>query len=252
MNQQEAMFKYCLRLGDNALIRSYRLSEWCSNAPILEEDLALTNFALDMIGRTQALLGYAGQIEEKGRTDDDLVYRRGERSFFNVLLTELPNKDFAYTMARELYMSAFEYFYYSGLVASKDATLAAIAAKTLKEIKYHLSHATDWVLRLGDGNAESHAKMQTAVDDLWPYASELFEADAVDAAMISAISAPDPAALKDSWVKHVSAILREATLDVPTTMYTHTGGRNGIHSENLGHILAEMQFLPHAYPDAKW
>lgn len=252
MNQQEAMFKYCLRLGDNALIRSYRLSEWCSNAPILEEDLALTNFALDMIGRAQALLGYAGQIEGKGRTDDDLAYRRGERSFFNVLLTELPNQDFAYTMARELYLSTFEYFYYSGLVSSKDATLAAIAAKTLKEIKYHLSHATDWVLRLGDGTAESHAKMHAAVDDLWPYASELFESDAVDAAMISAIGAPDPASLKDNWTKHVSGILKEATLDVPTTMYTHTGGRNGIHSENLGHILAEMQFLPHAYPDAKW
>lgn len=252
MNHQEALLKYCLRLGDNALIRSYRLSEWCSNAPILEEDLALTNFALDMIGRAQALLSYAGQTEGKGRTDDDLAYKRGERSFYNVLLTELPNQDFAYTMARELYMSALEYYVYSDLAKCSDATLAAIAAKTLKEVKYHLAHATDWVLRLGDGTEESHERMQKAVDELWPYTSELFETDAADAEMVASVGAPDMQQIFNRWQKHVADVLKEATLDMPTSMYTQSGGRNGIHSEYMGHILSEMQFLQHAYPDAKW
>jgi ring-1,2-phenylacetyl-CoA epoxidase subunit PaaC len=252
MNHQEALLKYCLRLGDNALIRSYRLSEWCSNGPILEEDLALTNFALDMIGRAQALLSYAGQTEGKGRTDDDLAYRRNERSFYNVLLTELPNQDFACTMARELYLSTLEYYVFSDLAKCSDATLAAISAKTLKEVKYHLAHATDWVLRLGDGTEESHDRMQKAVDELWPYTSELFETDAVDAEMVASVGAPDMQLVFARWQKHIADVLKEATLDMPTSMYTQTGGRNGLHSEYMGHILSEMQFLQHAYPDAKW
>ena len=252
MTDKQALYKYCLHLGDNALVLSYRLSEWCRNAPILEEDLALTNFALDMIGRAQALLQYAGEIEGQGRSADDLAYRRGERQFYNDLLTEMPNGDFAQTMARQLFQSVYEYYYYTALAKSTDATLAAIAAKTLKEIKYHMAHATDWVLRLGDGTAESNKRMQKAVNDLWSFTGELFEMD--DAAKILAEKgmAVNTTSLKAHWYEHVSKVLTEATLLVPDDGYMQTGGAEGIHTEHLGHILSEMQYLQRAYPDAAW
>ena len=252
MIQQEALYKYTLRLGDNALIRSYRLSEWCSNAPILEEDLALTNFALDMIGRAQSLLGYAGQVEGKGQSADDLAYKRHERSFLNVLMVELPNNDFAFTMARELFLSVYEYYYFTDLAKCSDPTLAAIAAKTLKEVKYHMAHSADWTLRLGDGTDESHARMQDAINKLWPYAGELFEADMPDTMLMNSLNTPDVPGLQKKWEDHIASVLREATLHAPTTPFVHHGGRNGLHTEYMGHILAEMQFLQHAYPDATW
>ena len=252
MTQQEALYKYTLRLGDNALIRSYRLSEWCSNAPILEEDLALTNFALDMIGRAQSLLGYAGEVEGKGRTADDLAYKRHERMFVNVLMVELPNNDFAFTIARELFLSVYEYYYFTELARCDDPTLAAIAAKALKEVKYHMAHSTDWTLRLGDGTEESQARMQDAINKLWPYAGELFEADVTDAMLTNSMNTPDSPRLLKTWEDHVCAVMKEATLRTPTVPFMQHGGRNGVHTEYMGHILAEMQFLQHAYPDATW
>ncbi len=248
----QELYKYCLRLGDNALVLSYRLSEWCSNAPILEEDLALTNFALDMLGRAQVLLQYAAEAEGSGKTADDLAYRRGERQFYNNLITEMPNGDFAQTMARQLFVSVFEYYFYNELRNSKNETLAAIAAKTLKEIKYHMAHASDWVARLGDGTAESHDRMQRAINELWGYTGELFEMDETESALLKEGISVDVLALKPKWYDHVSRVLDEATLLVPDDGYAQTGGRNGIHTENLGHILSEMQYLQRAYPDAVW
>ncbi len=252
MTDKQALVKYCLRLGDNSLVLSYRLSEWCRNAPILEEDLALTNFAFDMIGRTRLLLNYAGETEGEGRTDDDLAYRRGEREFYNNLIVELPNGDFAATIARQLFISAFEFYFFTALQRSTDTTLSEIAAKTLKEVKYHLAHAADWVIRLGDGTEESHNRMQKAVDELWMFTGELFEMDDVDSLLIGLGIAVNLAELKPKWYDKVSRVLSEATLLVPKDGYVQTGSRKGIHTEYLGHILSEMQFLQRAYPDAKW
>lgn len=252
MTEQQALFNYCLRLGDDALVQSYRLSEWCSNAPILEEDLALTNFALDMIGRAQALLSYAGAIEGKGRTDDDLAYKRGERQFYNHLITELPNGDFAFTIARLLFTSSYEFGFYTALQQSADATLAAIAAKTIKEIKYHLSHASEWAIRLGNGTEESHGRLQCAVNSLWMYTGELFETDELDVLLHSANIGIDNAQLHMGWKHQVESVLNEATIEIPKDEYMQTGSRKGIHTEYLGHILSEMQYLQRAYPEATW
>jgi ring-1,2-phenylacetyl-CoA epoxidase subunit PaaC len=252
MTEQEALYKYCLRLGDNALILSYRLSEWCSRAPMLEEDLALTNFALDMIGRSQAFLKYAGKIEGKQRTDDDLAYRRAEREFYNNLITELPNGNFAFTIARQFFISSFEFYFFKELQRSTNTAIAAIAAKTLKEVKYQLAHATDWMLRLGDGTGESYLKMQRALNDIWMFTGELFEMDEVDECLIKNGIAVDLNTLKPHWTEHVRAVLDEAKVTVPLEHYMQSGSRKGIHTEHLGHILSEMQYLQRTYPDATW
>jgi len=252
MTEQQALLNYCLQLGDDALVQSYRLSEWCSNAPILEEDLALTNFALDMTGRAQALLAYAATIEGNNRTEDDLAYRRPERQYLNHLIMELPNTDFAFTIARMLFTAAYEYLLYAELTASSNEMIAAIAAKTVKEVKYHLAHARDWALRLGDGTEESHEKMQLAVNRLWAFTGELFEkGEGVDSLLNSKI-AVDVAAFKERWMEMVSGVLREATIAIPTETFMQTGGLKGIHTEYLGHMLSEMQYLQRAYPDATW
>ncbi len=252
MNQQQALYKYCVGLGDDALIQSYRLSEWCRNAPILEEDLALTNFALDMTGRAQVLLSYAGKVEGAGRTDDDLAYRRAERQFYNHLIMELPNGDFAFTMARLLFTATYEYYFFTELKNSADHDLAAVAAKTVKEVKYHMAHATDWVLRLGDGTEESHNRMQKAVNELWMYTHELFATDPDVAMLRDGNIAVDLAVVKSAWLQFISRTLTEATLAVPADGYQQTGGAAGIHTEHMGHILSEMQYLQRAYPDATW
>lgn len=252
MTKQEALFKYLLRLGDNALILSQRLSEWCSNAPFLEEDLALTNFALDMVGRAQAFLKYAGEVEGKGRTEDALAYRRSERQYYNNQIAELPNGDFAHTVVKQLFISAFEFCLFSELQNSKDATLAAISTKTLKEVKYHLAHAGDWVIRLGDGTAESHKRVQKAVDALWMFTGEQFEMDETDRRLIDEEIAVDLQPLHQSWRSYVVDILKQATVIIPEGKYMQTGSRLGIHTEHLGHLLSEMQYLQRAYPDAKW
>jgi ring-1,2-phenylacetyl-CoA epoxidase subunit PaaC len=252
MTQQQALYKYCLTLGDDALIHSYRLSEWCSNAPILEEDLALTNFSLDMLGRAQALLSYAAKIEGKGKTEDDMAYRRGEREFYNHLIFEMPNGDFAHSMVKLLFTSVFEYFFFSELVRSSDATLSAIAAKTVKEVKYHMAHAADWALRLGDGTEESNYRMQKAVNTLWTYTGELFETDPATALLEDKNIAVDMALIKAKWYAEITRIIKEAQLEMPADEYMQTGSSKGIHTEHLGHILSEMQYLQRAYPEATW
>jgi ring-1,2-phenylacetyl-CoA epoxidase subunit PaaC len=252
MTQQEALFKYLLRLGDTSLVHSQRLSEWCSNAPFIEEDLALTNFALDMIGRSQVLLKYAGEVEGKGKTDDMLAYRRNERQYFNCLLVEMPNGDFGVTMVRLLFVAAFEKELFTALQNSKDETIAALAKKTLKEVRYHLEHAADWVVRLGNGTEESHARVQNAVNDLWMFTGDMFDMDESDKLLIEAGIAVDLSSIKTVWDAYISSVLNAASLKKPVATYMQSGSKNGIHTEHLGHLLGEMQYLQRAYPDAHW
>jgi ring-1,2-phenylacetyl-CoA epoxidase subunit PaaC len=252
MTKQEAIYNYTLRLGDDSLILGHRLSELCSRGPILEEDLALTNISLDLIGRTEALLKYAALIEDKGKTENDLAYRRAENNYYNHLITEQPNGDFAHTIARQLFISSYEYLFYTELEKSSDETLSAIAKKTVKEIKYHMQHSTDWTIRLGDGTSESHDRMQKAINDLWMFTGELFEMDEIEAQLLPEGISVDLIPLKTHWKNYIKTVLDEATLKVPEDGYMQTGSRKGIHTENLGHILSEMQYLQRAYPDAKW
>lgn len=252
MTKQEALYTYCLRLADDSLILGHRLSELCSRAPFIEEDLALTNISLDMIGRTEALLKYASQIEGSGKSADDLAYRRPEPKYFNHLLCEMPNGNFADTIARQLFQSAYEYFLYSELEKSSDATIAGIASKTVKEIRYHFQHAADWTIRLGDGTDESKQKMQKAIDDLWMFTGELFEMDEVESILMKEGVTADLVPIKLQWQNKIQSILQEATLTMPEDGYMQTGSRKGIHTEHLGHILSEMQYLQRAYPDATW
>ncbi|HRJ39239.1 MAG TPA: phenylacetate-CoA oxygenase subunit PaaC [Flavobacteriales bacterium] len=252
MNQQEALYQYTLRLGDNALILGHRLSEWTSKAPLLEEDLALGNLALDLLGQANSLLEYAGKTEGKGRSQDDLAYKRAEREFLNNLLVELPNGDFGFTIVRQFLYSTFSLFLYEELSKSKDEQIAAIAAKSLKEIKYHVRHSSDWMLRLGDGTEESHNRVQKSLNDIWMYTGELFEMNEVDAILIKAGIAADLNAIKQKWSSKIEEVLSQATLKRPQDAFMQTGSRKGIHTEYLGFILAEMQYLPRAYPTAKW
>lgn len=252
MDVNKELYTYTLRLGDDALILGHRLSEMCSKAPFLEEDLALTNISLDLIGRAQALLKYAAEIENNEKTEDDIAYRRPENKYYNHLITEQPNGDFARVIARQFFVSVYEYHFYNELTKSKDPILAGIAAKTVKEVRYHMEHATDWVLRLGDGTSESRARMQKAIDDLWMYTGELFEMDYVDDILLPAGIAVNKAVLKNKWDQAIADALNEATLTLPSESYMQSGSRKGIHTEHLGHILSEMQYLQRAYPDAKW
>jgi ring-1,2-phenylacetyl-CoA epoxidase subunit PaaC len=252
MTAQDALFEYLLRLGDNALILGHRLSEWCGHSPALEEDLALSNVALDLIGQTQLWLNLAGEVEGKGRDADKLAYLRDARDFRNVLLVEQPNGDFALTMARQFYFDAWHYLVLRELTGSKDNRIAEIAAKGLKEVTYHLERSRDWVLRLGDGTEESHRRMQTAIDDLWMYTGELFESDEVDQAMVREGFGADLASLHEPWLGLVRATAEEATLTLPQPGWAQKGGKRGLHSEHLGYILADLQFLQRAYPNATW
>jgi ring-1,2-phenylacetyl-CoA epoxidase subunit PaaC len=252
MAAQDALFEYLLRLGDNALILGHRLSEWCGHSPALEEDLALSNVALDLIGQTQLWLNLAGEVEGKGQDADKLAYLRDARDFRNVLLVEQPNGDFALTMARQFYFDAWHYLLLRELTGSKDARIAEIAAKGLKEVTYHLERSRDWVLRLGDGTEESHRRMQTAIDDLWMYTGELFESDEVDQAMVREGLGPDLTMLHEPWLGLVRATAEEATLTLPQPGWAQKGGKRGLHSEHLGYILADLQFLQRAYPNATW
>jgi ring-1,2-phenylacetyl-CoA epoxidase subunit PaaC len=252
MTQQDALYNYTARLGDNALVLGHRFGEWCSNGPLLEEDLALTNIALDLIGRAQILLDYAGKIEGKGRTADDLAYRRAERKFYNNLLHELPNNDFAYSMARLLFVAAYDKILFEELTQSSDPQLAAIAGKALKEAKYHYQHAADWVIRLGDGTEESNNRMQKAINALWMFTGELFEKDETDVLLIKSKIAVDNDKIRIEWNALINHVFSEATLQRPQDGWMQTGSRNGVHTEHLGHLLADMQYLQRAYPDAKW
>ena len=252
MTDRDMLFDYLLRLGDNSLILGQRLAEWIGHTPMLEEDLALTNVGLDLIGQARMLLTYAGEVEGKGRDEDRLAFHRDTAEWRNLLLLEQPNGDFAKTMARQFFFDQFQYLQFEALSVSSDERLAAIAAKSLKEIVYHRRHSTDWILRLGDGTAESHEKMQTAIDELWGFVPEMFEMDATDEALLAAGIGIDVARLRPAWDAAVNAILAEATLARPEDSLSVRGSREGKHSEHLGYLLAEMQFLQRAYPDAKW
>lgn len=243
---------YALRIADNNLILGQRLSEWCGHGPVLEQDIALTNIALDLMGQARSWLQYAGELEGKGRTEDDLAFLRDERAFYNVLLVEQPNTDFAYTIVRQFLFDVFHYYFNEALVQSKDEKAAAIAAKSLKEITYHLRFSSEWVIRLGDGTKESHEKMQNAVNDLWEYSGELLEADTLDQEMLAAGIGPDLEKIALLYHNKVKEILQEATLELPSVAFFQTGGKQGKHSEHLGPMLAEMQFLQRAYPGMEW
>ncbi len=252
MAEPEPLCEYLLRLGDNCLILGHRLSEWCGHAPVLEEDIALANVALDLIGQAKLWLGLAGEVEGKGRDADRLAFLRDAREFRNLLLVEQKNGDFAVTMGRQFLFDAWHYLVLRELGRSADARIAEIAAKAVKEVAYHLERSRDWVVRLGDGTEESRRRMQRSVDVLWPYAGEMFEMDAVDEELVRQGVAADLAALRQPWFEHVGATLEEATLDRPEWGWMQRGGKRGLHSEHLGYLLAEMQFLQRAYPDAAW
>jgi ring-1,2-phenylacetyl-CoA epoxidase subunit PaaC len=246
------LFQYTLRLADTALILGHRLSEWVGHSPVIEEDLAFGNMGLDLIGQARALYTYAGQIEGKGRDEDALAYLRDAPEYRNLLLTEQPNGDFAATTVRQLLYAAFAYPYFERLAGSRDETLAAIAAKATKEMAYHQRHAAEWTIRLGDGTEESRARAQNALDDLWPYTGEMFEVDGIERALIEVGVAVEPASVRAAWDKTVGDVLAEATLSRPRDGFMQSGGRSGRHGEDLGHILAEMQFMQRAYPGATW
>jgi ring-1,2-phenylacetyl-CoA epoxidase subunit PaaC len=249
----KSLFEYCLRLGDSSLIAGQRLAEWCGHGPILEEDIAMTNMSLDLIGQARTFLTYAGQIEGKGRTEDDIAYLRDAMEYRNVLLVEQPNGDFAVTMMKQFFFSAYLYLLYKELSTSKDATIAAIAAKSLKEVTYHLRHSSQWILRLGDGTEESNQRTQDALNDLWMYTGDLFDMDAVDSELIKAGIACDLNKIKQEWQAMITEILTKAKLHIPAPdVWMMHGSRTGKHTEYLGYILAEMQTLQREYPGAKW
>jgi len=245
------LVQYTLGLADDALVLGHRLSEWCGHAPVLEEDIALANIALDLIGQARPLFAYAGEIEGRGRDEDQLAYFRDAPAFRNLLLVEQPNVDFAVTLVRQFLCAAFMDPFWRAMTASRDATLAAVAAKAEKEVAYHLRHSAEWVIRLGDGTSQSHARAQDAVDELWMYTGEMFETDHARA-LIEAGVAPDPAGLRAEWNRTVDTVLAQATLRRPADGWMQSGGRRGRHSEHLGHLLADLQFLQRAYPGATW
>lgn len=246
------LFAYALRLADNALILGHRLSEWIGHSPALEEDLALGNMGLDLIGQARAFYSYAGEVEGKGRDEDILAYFRDAQDWRNVLLAEQPNGDFAATIIRQFLFAAYVHPLYAALAKSKDATLAAIAVKAEKEMAYHIRHSGEWVIRLGDGTEESRERAQTALDELFAYTTELFESDEIEGALIDAGIAADPANLRSEWERTIQRVFTEATLKIPAQSFAQTGGRTGRHSEHLGYILADMQFLQRTYPGAQW
>ncbi|WP_425043099.1 1,2-phenylacetyl-CoA epoxidase subunit PaaC [Primorskyibacter sp. S87] len=253
MTREDAFLQFLLRMGDNTLILGHRVSEWCGHSPILEEDIALANTALDMIGQTQLWLGLAGEVQGTGKSADDLAFLRDAWDFRNVLLVEVPNGDFGRTLMRQFLFDAWHTIMLGRLIKSSDKRVAEIAEKASKEAAYHLERSGDTVVGLGDGTEESHARMQEALDYLWPYVGEMFASDEVDAEMVAAGIAPDPASLREEYDALVGRVLAEATLTVPEGRFAHKGGRSGrMHTEHLGHLLAQMQWLQRAYPGCEW
>jgi len=243
---------YALRLGDDALVLAQRLCEWAARSPQLEEDVALMNLALDLLGQSRSLLTLAGAREGRGRSEDDLAFLRDEPDVVNAQLMELPNGDFGRTMARQLLVSAYSVPLWQGLCSSTDPDLAGIAGKAVKEVTYHLDHARSWVVRLGDGTQESRRRMQAGLDEVWPYAFELFQTDDLLRRLVSRGVAPDPAELQARWWATVQEVLAEATLTVPETGWRPSGGRRGVHTEAFGYLLAELQHVHRSHPGASW
>lgn len=245
-----AMQAAVLELADDHLILGHRLSEWCGHAPMLEEDLALPNMALDLIGTARTLYDYAARLEGKGRSEDDLAFLRVEREYRNLLLCERPNGDFAQTMLRQLYFAAFMEPYWQAATGSSDEVIRGVAGKAVKEMAYHIRHAGEWVIRLGDGTDESAAKMRAAVEELHRFTGEMFEESDASAALEGML--PRRADLRAAWDRVIGMVFSEALLEVPEVRFPQTGGRQGLHGEQLGHLLAEMQYLQRAYPGATW
>lgn len=243
---------YALRRADDALILGHRLSEWCGHAPMMEEDMALANIGLDLIGQARELYSHAAKIEGAGNDEDTFAYLRDVRQYRNLLLVEQPNGDFARTIIRQFFYSTFADPYWRAMMESTDATLAAIAAKSEKESAYHVRHTSEWVIRLGDGTDESHRRAQTAVDDLWAFTGEMFHTDESDTGLIANGVAIDPESLRAGWMDSVSTILDIATLKVPDSKWMQKGGRSGKHSEHMGHLLSELQSLQRSFPGATW
>ena len=246
-----SLFTYTLRIADSSLILGQRMAEWCSKGPTLEEDIALSNISLDMFGQANGFYEYAAQLDGS-KSADDLAFLRNEREFFNHQMVEIENGHFGKTIVRNFLHDAFNLLFYTELSESKDETLAALGAKSLKEVKYHLHHSTNWLIRLGDGTEESNAKVQESLGEIWQFTAELFEMDEIDTELLNAGIAVDNKALKTQWDEIVNSTLKKAKLNRPEDGYMATGGKKGMHTEYLGFLLAEMQFLQRAYPDAKW
>ena len=246
------LWRYVLRLGDLSLILGQRLGEWVGHCPALEEDLGLANVALDLIGQARLLLAYAGEIEGRGRDEDEIAFLREQGEYLNPTLAEQPNGDFGQTIVRQVLIDAFQLELYERLTASRDPCLAAIAAKAVKETRYHWRYSGGWLVRLGDGTAQSRARVQTALERLWPYTVELFTEDPVDKAMAERGIAPQLAELQAAWSVRIAALLAEATLARPADRPHAWFGKRGQHSEHLGYMLADMQYLQRAYPGARW
>ena len=249
---KDLLYQFVLALGDDALILGQRLSQWAYKGPFLEEDIALSNISLDMFGRANLLFEYAATLKGNGTTSDELAFKRNEREFFNHIICEQPNGNFADTIVRQFFLDAFYKLFLQKLTKSKDEQLSAIAQKSIKETTYHLRHSSKWIIRLGDGTVESHAKVQSAIDNLWMFTNELFEMNEIDNEMLEQKIGVDCSKLKIEWDKIINEVLSEATLNRPEDANMPTGGRQGIHTEHLGHLLSDMQYLQRAYPDATW
>ncbi|MEO8860637.1 MAG: 1,2-phenylacetyl-CoA epoxidase subunit PaaC [Ginsengibacter sp.] len=248
------LFNYCLHLADNSLIMGHRLSEWTGHGPMLEQDIAISNIALDLIGQSRNFYQYAAAIKGDETTEDTLAYLRDAREFKNLLITEIPNGDWAQTILKLFFFSTYQFYLYQKLKVSSDAQLAAIAEKSLKEVTYHLRWSSEWVVRMGDGTEESHHRMEMALEDLWPYTGEMFDATSYENLLIKNRISVDVSEIENDWKTKIAAILCEATLSNARdeNVWMQKGGKSGFHSEHLGYILAEMQFLQRAYPDCEW
>jgi ring-1,2-phenylacetyl-CoA epoxidase subunit PaaC len=252
MQNEDSLFEYVLRLGDNCLILSQRLGEWCGHGPILEEDIALTNFALDLLGHARFWLSYAAEVEGAGRDEDQLAFLRDPSEFRNLLLVEQENGDFAETIARQFYFDTWHLLILDKLRSSTDTRVRGIADKAVKEVRYHLQRSTDWVVRLGDGTAESKRRMQAAIDLLWMYTGEMFEMDSIDQEMLNCGVGVDLSMVRERWNEHVGKVLDQATLTMPAATWMQRGGKQGVHTERLGYLLSEMQVMQRIYPGLQW
>ena len=250
--KKENLYKYILGIADNSLILGQRLGELCGHGPTLETDIALTNISLDLLGQVRSYYQYAAKIAGDGRKEDDIAMLRKERDYVNVLLVEQPNTDFAYTMARQFLFDVYHLLLLSELQKSKDLTLSAIATKSIKEVSYHQRFSSDWIKRLGDGTEESHRKMQDAIDGLWTYTDELFHLTDADKVMVKDEIGVDVSKLKENYYFKVSEILEESTLSIPESKWFQKGGKQGIHTEHMGYILAELQYMQRSYPNMEW
>lgn len=247
-----AKLDYVLHLADNALILGQRLGEWCGHGPVLEQDIALTNIALDQIGQARYFYQYAAEIDQKGQTEDHYAYFRNEREFKNLLLLELPNGDWAHTMVRQFFYDTYAMLLYTQMTHSMDEGLRSIASKAVKEVTYHLKFSSEWVIRMGDGTEESRNRTLKAVNALWEYTGELFEPAAYETEMINLNLAPDMKSLKNEWLRQIQSVLSEATLELPGDNWFQSGGKTGRHTENLGYILTDLQYIQRSMPGLNW